>query len=101
MQNELRVSCLYQAAYLVASGCEFPRVTFDRTGAKFIFPDADGLVSWHAEAYKLDHGTGDEVLLMPVKKFIGAVRHLKRVMNAARQGKGNETTQKTSNPRAS
>jgi hypothetical protein len=101
MQSELKVSELYQAAYLVASGCQFPRVTFDRTGAKFIFADDDGLVGWYAEAFKLDHGNQGEELMMPVKKFIGAVRKLKTAMAAAQQEKKGsyENSTKTGNTR--
>jgi hypothetical protein len=85
MQNELKVSDLYQSAYLVAVGCEFPRVIFEGSTAKFIFPDDDGLVGWHAEAFKLDHGNEGAELHLPVKRFIGAIRRLKAAMATQRQ----------------
>jgi len=89
MQSELKVSDVYQAAYLVASGCAFPNVEFEGTWAKFIFPDDDGAVSWYVEAYRLDHSLDGGELVVPVKWFIHAIRRLKSAMaEAQRQQKG-------------
>src|SRR5262245_55621626 len=103
MQNETIVGDLYQAAYLVGSGCEFPKIVMEhnrseRGLAKFVFEDPDGLVAWHLEAWRLDHGIEGEELLMPVKKFINAIRRLKSAMGGSHRKEkrsyenGKETT---------
>jgi hypothetical protein len=93
MQSETKVTDLYQSAYLLASGCEFPRVVFERGSAAFLFPDTDALVAWHLEAWKLDHGNEGEELLMPVKKFTNSIRKLKSAMAAAQREKGSTCVQ--------
>jgi hypothetical protein len=55
----------------------------------------DGLVAWHLEAWKLDHGNAGEELLMPVKKFTNSIRKQKSAMAAAQREKGNTCVQQS------
>ena len=103
MQNETKVSGLYAAACLMASGRGSPTVEFagNKSGCvapRFVFADPDGSVSWYLEAWRLDHGVGGEELVMSVKRFTNAVRKLKTAVTEARTGKGSyENGTKTTN----
>jgi len=77
----LKTSSLYEAGYLCAVGCPFPRIVWEKGSAKFFFDDADGLAAWHLEAWRLDHGVEGQELHIPAKKFVNAIHALKRAMN--------------------
>jgi len=87
MQSEIHViGNLYEAAYVVATTGQLPAVILEPSGrARFDFQDADGSVSWLAQAWSLEKGLDDAELTVPVKQFCNALNKLKNAMGVARK----------------
>lgn len=72
MNNEIRTSDLYFAAFLQCAGCK--TIKTEREGSKFIFFFED---PQNRESLKNDYFNEDEKSNIPALKYANAVRNLK------------------------
>ena len=75
MSNQLIISDMQQAAFLIAGGAGYPEVERKPNGRPvFIFEDEDGALAWDAEKYRL----GAEDCMVNVRNLWRAWDELKR-----------------------